>query len=160
MLGMADAAAAEHALAQLFPADALSAPVGSTVARATRESFPLAGEFELWGAAAGPRLLFATDTALIAAAAGDAPAVERDRTVPDPAWRVDALASVSMTKALPLVRRWAAPISGLIGARWPRAPQLTDDLDLLGAIRTVRVVGGSDARFERAAVTVQVGDLP
>lgn len=160
IFGMADAAAAGRALPLLFPPGARTARLGSTLALATRESFPLAGEFELWGATDGPRLVFATDASLIAAVTEGTGPVTADDRRREPDWRVSSLASVSMTKALPLLRRWSAPLSGLIGARWPEAPQAAADIDLLAAVRTVRLVAGSDGRFERAAITLDVGDLP
>lgn len=158
VIGMASAAAAAGALPQLFPPGARTSVAGATLARGTRESFPLAGEFELWGAAIGSRLVFATDTGIIAALVADADPEEPAASAP--AWPVDAVARLSMEKALPLLRRWSAPLSGLLAANWPAAPDLIRDLDLLAAVRTVRVAAGSDGRHDRAAITLDLRDLP
>ena len=158
VIGMASAAEAARTLPLLFPPGARSASGGGTRALATRESFPLAGEFELWGAAIGPQLVFATDTALIDAAATDAGS-NAARNHEDPSWAVRTVATISMEKALPLLRRWGAPLSGLVAASWPEGPDIARDLGLLGAVGTVRVVAGSDGRFDRAAVTLDVHDL-
>ena len=64
-----------------------------------------------------------------------------------------------MEKALPLLRRWSAPLSGLVAANWPEAPDIARDLGLLAAVGTVRVAAGSDDRFDRAAITLAVHDL-
>ena len=156
---MPSAAEAARALPLLFPPNARSAAGAGTRALTTRESFPLAGEFDLWGAAVGPNLVFATETALIDAAAADAGS-GTPRDPADPAWPVSAIASVSMEKALPLLRRWGAPLSGLVAARWPQAPDLSRDLALLAAVGTVRLAAGSDDRFDRAAITLTLHDLP
>lgn len=157
-IGMASAPEAARALPLLFPPHARSATGGGALALSSRESFPLAGQFELWGAAIGPRLVFATDTSLL-----DAAAAEPEMTLPpDPAgrsWQVDAIAALSMDKALPLVRRWSAPLSGLVAASHPLAPDVARDLGLLDAVGAVRVAAGSDGRFARAAVTLGVRDL-
>jgi hypothetical protein len=161
MVGMGSAGEAARSLPLLFPRGARTAAAGGTQALATRESFPLAGEFELWGAALGPRLVFATDTALIDAAAADAAdGSTNDPPVPEPGWQVRAIGALSMDKALPLLRRWAAPLSGLITARWPAAPDVSRDIDLLAALGTVRVAAGSDGRRDRAAITLHLRDLP
>lgn len=110
------------------------------------------------GAAIGSRLVFATDTSLIVAAAADAGAEDARRPA-DPSWTVSAVATISMEKALPLLRRWSAPLSGLVAASWPEAPDISRDLDLLAAVGAVRVTAGFDERFERAAVTVDVHDV-
>ena len=158
VIGMASAAEAAAALPLLFPPGARTATGGGTRALATRESFPLAGEFELWGAAIGPQLVFATDTSLIDAAAADA-GTGATRNPGDPSWAVSTVASISMEKALPLLRRWGAPLSGLVAANWPEAPDIARDLGLLAAVGTVRVAAGSDDRFDRAAITLDVHDL-
>ena len=158
VIGTASAAEAARALPLLFPPGARTGTGGGSRALATRESFPLAGEFDLWGAAIGPQLVFATDTSLIDAAAADAGTV----TTPhpgDPSWSVHTVASLSMVKALPLLRRWGAPLSGFVAANWPQAPDSTRDLGLLAAVDTVRVAAGSDDRFNRAAITIAVHDL-
>ena len=64
-----------------------------------------------------------------------------------------------MEKALPLLRRWGAPLSGLVLANWPQMPDVARDLGLLAAVGTVRVAAGSDGRFDRAAITLDVHDL-
>ena len=64
-----------------------------------------------------------------------------------------------MEKFLPLLRRWSAPLSGLVAANWPEAPDIARDLGLLAAVGTVRVAAGSDDRFDRAAITLTVHDL-
>lgn len=158
LFGMTSAVEAARVLPLLFPPGARSATAGEARALASRESFPLAGEFELWGAAIGPQLVFATETALIAAAAaGTVAGAARDPE--DPTWAVGTVAAVSLEKALPLLRRWNAPLSGLVAANWPDAPDVARDLDLLGAVGTVRVAAGSDDRFDRAAITITVHDL-
>lgn len=158
VIGMTSAVEAARVLPLLFPPGARSAAAGEARALASRESFPLAGESELWGAAIGPHLIFATETSLIAAAsAGTVAGAARDPGAPT--WPVGTVAAVSMEKALPLARRWSAPLSGLVAANWPEAPDLARDLDLLGAVGTVRVAAGSDDRFDRAAITVTVHDL-
>jgi len=158
-IGMASAADADAALPLLFPPGARTGTGGGVRALATRESFPLAGEFELWGAAIGRHLVFATDTTLLdattAGAAGGAAAHPGD-----PSWSVNTVASLSMEKALPLLRRWSAPLSGLVLANWPEAPDIARDLGLLAAVGSVRAAAGSDDRFDRAAVTITVHDLP
>jgi hypothetical protein len=159
MIGMTSAAEATRAIPLLFPPGARTGTGGGTRALATRESFPLAGEFELWGAAIGPQLVFATDTTLIDAAAADAGA-GTTRNAGDPSWAASTVASLSMEKAQPLLRRWSAPLSGLVTANWPEAPDIARDLGLLAAIGTVRVAAGSDGRFDRAAITLTVHDLP
>ncbi len=68
VIGTSSASEAAHALPRLFPPGARTGTGGGTRALATRESFPLAGGFEFWGAAIGRQLVFATDTALIDAA--------------------------------------------------------------------------------------------
>jgi hypothetical protein len=159
VIGMGSAAEAARALTQLYPPGARTAAGGGTQALATRESFPLAGEFELWGAAVGPQLVFATETSLIDATVAEPDAV----TTPgpgDPSWTVGTVASLSMEKLLPLLRRWGAPLSGLVEASWPQGPDVVRDLGLLAAVGTVRVTSGSDVRFDRAAVTLTVHDLP
>jgi hypothetical protein len=84
-----------------------------------------------------------------------------DPIVPEPPeWDVRAVAAISMDKILPLLQRWSAPLSGLIAARWPDAPEITRDLGLLAATGTVRVVAGSDDRRDRAAITLNLRDLP
>ena len=161
VIGMGSAEEAARSLPLLFPRGSRTAAAGGTRAFATRESFPLAGEFELWGAAVGPRLVFATDTTLIDAAAadtGEGKAV--DPPVPEPGWQVRAVAAISMEKALPLLQRWAAPLSGLMAARWPTAPDVSRDIDLLAALGTVRVAAGSDGRRDRVAITLRLRDLP
>jgi hypothetical protein len=161
VVGMGSAGEAARSLPLLFPHGARTAAAGGTRALATRESFPLAGEFELWGAAIGPRLVFATDTALIdAVSAAEVEGNPKDRSVPEPGWQVRALAAISMEKALPLLRRWAAPLSGLMAARWPEAPDISRDVELLAALGDVRVIAGSDDRRDRAAITLQLRDLP
>ncbi len=158
VIGMPSAAEAARALPLLYPPTARTASGGGTPALATRESIPLAGEFDLGGAAVGPQLVFATDTALIAAVADDGG--EAAASDPgDPPWPVSAVASVSVEKALPLLRRWSAPISGLLAAKWPDAPDIARDIDLLGAVSTMRAAAGSDGRFDRAAITLTVHDL-
>jgi hypothetical protein len=158
MIGMPSASEAARALPLLFPPGARTAAAGGTRALVTRESFPLAGEFELWGAAIGPQLVFATDTSLIDAAAAEPDsAATRDRA--DPAWPVSAVAAISMEKFLPLLRRWGAPLSGLVAANWPEAPDITRDLGLLAALGSVRMAAGSDDRFDRAAITLDVHDF-
>jgi hypothetical protein len=162
-LGLRGDAAARDLLPLLFPPGARSASTGGVTALASRESIPLAGEFDLWGAADGPSLLFATDPGLLAAAigsggaGGDAAIAEALPQAPD--WRVDAIAEISMEKALPLLRRWAGPLSALLAARWPEAPDLTRDLDLAAALRTVRAVVGSDGKRDRSLVTLDFRDL-
>ena len=158
MIGMPGAGESASTLASLFPPDARTATAGGTRALATRESFPLAGEFEFWGAAIGSQLVFATETALIDAATGT-PAAETGRQSGDPSWTVDAVASLSMEKALPLLQRWSAPLSGLAAVRLPDAPDVTQDLALLGAVGTVRMSAGSDDRYDRAAITLTLHDL-
>ena len=158
LIGMASAAEAARALALLYPPGARAAAAGGTQALATRESFPLAGEFELWGAAIGPHLVFATDTSLIDAAAADA-GHDTAHAGNGPSWAVSALATISMDKALPLVQRWSAPLSGLLAARWPQGPDIARDLGLLAAIGTVRVAAGSEEHLDRAAITLTVHDL-
>lgn len=161
VVGMADAPAAAEAVRLLFPPGARSAAAGGTRALSTRESFPLAGEFELWGAAVGTRIVFATDTSLIDAVAADPGAgAAAGPVVAEPGWRVTSVAAISMEKAVPLVRRWAAPLSGLLAARWPGAPPLERDLELLSAVSTVRVAAGTDDRRDRAAITLHLHDLP
>jgi hypothetical protein len=158
VIGVADAAKAAAALPLLFPPGARTGTGGGTRALATRESFPLAGEFDLWGAAIGPRLFFATDPALIDAAVAVA-GTGTTRNPGDPSWAVSTVASLSMEKALPLLRRWGAPLSGYVAANWPEAPDIARDLGLLAAVGTVRVAAGSDGRFDRAAITLTVHDL-
>ncbi len=158
MIGMASAPEAARALPSLFPPGARTAVGGGTRALATRESFPLAGEFELWGAAIGSHLVFATDTSLIDEAAADA-GVGITRRPEDPSWPVGTVATISMEKLLPLLRRWGAPLSGLVVANWPEAPDITRDLGLLAAIGDVRMAAGSDNRFDRVAITLTVHDL-
>jgi hypothetical protein len=158
VIGTASAAEAANALPLLFPAGARTGTGGGTRALATRESFPLAGEFELWGAAIGPQLVFATDTALIdAATAGSVTGATGNPG--DPPWSVGTFASISVEKTLPLLRRWGAPLSGFVAANWPEAPDITRDLGLLAAVDTVRMAAGSDGRFDRAAITIAVHDL-
>jgi hypothetical protein len=161
VVGMGSAAEAARSLPLLYPAGARTA-AGGTRALVTRESFPLAGEFELWGAAIGPRLVFATDAALLDTAAADAGSgVPGAPVVPEPpGWDVRAVAAISMDKTLPLLQRWSAPLSGLIAARWPEAPEITRDLGLLAATGKVLVVAGSDDRRDRAAITLNLRDLP
>ena len=158
VIGMASATEAARALPLLFPLGARSASAGGTRALATSESLPLAGEFELWGAAIGSQLIFASGTSLIDAAAVDAgPDVVNQ---PDPpAWPVSAVASISMDKFLPLLQRWRAPLSGLFTASWPDGPDFARDLGLLAAIGDVRVAAGADDRLDRAAITFSVHDL-
>jgi len=158
VVGMASEAEAARTLPLLFPPGARTGTGGGARALATRESFPLAGEFELWGAAIGPKLVFATDTSLIDAAAADAD-TGSTRSPGDPSWSVNTVASISMEKVLPLLRRWGAPLSGFVAARWPEAPDIARDLGLLAAVGTVRVAAGSDDRFDRAAITITVNDL-
>ncbi|MHB8835160.1 MAG: hypothetical protein ACYC9Y_05550 [Candidatus Methylomirabilia bacterium] len=158
VVGMASAFEAARALPLLYPPGARTRTGGGTRALATRESFPLAGEFELWGAAIGRQLVFATGTALLDAAADDAGAVAT-RGPGDPSWSVGTVASISMGKALPLLRRWGAPLSGLALANWPGAPDIARDLGLLAAVGSVHVAAGSDDRFDRAAITIAVHDL-
>lgn len=157
VIGMASAAEAANALPLLFPPGARTATAGGTRALATRESFPLAGGFDLWGAAVGPQLVFATDTALIAAAADAGSGATSNPG--DPSWRVGTVAAISMEKLLPLLLRWGAPLSGLVAANWPAAPDILRDLDLLGAVGTVRVAAGHDDHFDRAAISITVHDL-
>jgi hypothetical protein len=158
MIGMASAAESVRALPLLFPPGARSASGGGNLALTTRESIPLAGAFDLWGAAIGPHLVFATDTSLIDAVRAD-PAGEATVDVSRPPWQVRTVATISMDKTLPLLRRWAAPLSGLVVARWPEMPNVVRDLGLLGAIGTVRLAAGSDEQFDRAAITLDVHDL-
>jgi len=158
VIGMGSAAAAARTLPLLYPAGARTAAGGGTRALATRESFPLAGEFELWGAAIGPQLVFATETSLIDAASADPGAVAAPRP-DDPSWTVGAVATISMEKLLPLLRRWGAPLSGLAAASWPEGPDIVRDLGLLAAVGTVQMTAGSDVRFDRAAITLTVHDL-
>ena len=161
VIGMASAGAAREALPLLYPPGARTAAAGGARALATRESVPLAGDFDLWGAAIGPRLIFATDTALIDALAKDADAAPTaDSRQGDPAWRVAAVAAISLEKAQPLLRSWSAPLSGLFSARWPRGPEIASDVALIAAVRTVRATVGSDGRRDRAAITVNLRDLP
>lgn len=158
-IGMGSDAAARAALPQLFPRGARSSTVGGLTALASRESIPLAGDFELLGAAVGPLLVFATEPALLSAVAGaSAPAGAAE--APDKAWRVDTVAEFSVEQTLPLLGRWATPLSGLVSARWPDAPDISRDLALLGAVRTVRATVGTDGRRDRALVAVHVRDLP
>jgi hypothetical protein len=158
VIGMTNAAKAAAALSLLFPPGARTGTGGGTRALATRESFPLAGEFELWGAAIGPQLVFATDIALIDAAGADA-GTGTTRNPGDPSWAVSTVVSISMEKALPLLRRWGAPLSGFVAANWPAAPDIARDLGMLAAVGTVRVAAGSDDRFDRAAISLTVHDL-
>jgi hypothetical protein len=158
VIGMTNAAKAAAALSVLFPPGARTGTGGGLRALATRESFPLAGEFELWGAAIGPQLVFATDIALIDAAVADA-GTGSTRNPGDPSWEVNTIVSISMEKALPLLRRWGAPLSGFVAANWPEAPDITRDLGMLAAVGTVRVAAGSDDRFDRVAITLTVHDL-
>ena len=158
VIGMADAAEAASALPLLFPPGARSATSGGTRALATRESFPLAGEFEFWGAAVGPQLVFATDTSLIDAAVADPGTVATPRPE-DQTWTASSVATISMEKLLPLLRRWGPPLSGLVAASWPDGPDVTRDLGLLAAVGTIQVTAGSDSRFARAAITLNLHDL-
>jgi hypothetical protein len=158
-IGMKDATAARTALPRLFPPGARSAPAGAATALASRESIPLAGTFDLWGAAIGQDLVFATDTGLIEAA-GESPATPGASREEAPGWQVDTVAALSMEQALPLLRRWAPPLSGLIAARWPEIPDLTRDLDLLSAVRSVRITVGSEDRRDRALATILLRDVP
>ena len=158
-IGMKDAFAARAALPRLFPPGARSAPAGAVTALASRESIPLAGSFDLWGAAIGQDLVFATDTGLIEAA-GQAAAMPGASREEAPGWQVDTVAALSVEQALPLLRRWVPPLSGLIAARWPGIPDLTRDLELLAAVRSVRVTVGSDDRRDRALATILLRDLP
>lgn len=158
VIGMASAAEAAAALPLLFPPGARTGSGGGTRALATRESFPLAGEFELWGAAIGNQLIFATDTSLIDAATAET-GTGTIRNPGDPSWPASTVASISMEKALPLLRRWSAPLSGLAAANWPQAPDVARDLGLLAAVDTVRVSAGSDDRFDRATIAFTVHDL-
>jgi hypothetical protein len=158
VVGMVSPAEAARALPLLFPPGARTATGGGTRALGTRESFPLAGEFELWGAAIGPQLVFATETSLIDAAVADPGAVTTPGPA-DPSWAVGAVATISMEKLLPLLRRWGAPLSGLVEASWPKGPDVVRDLGLLAAVGTVQVASGADARFDRAAITITVHDV-
>jgi hypothetical protein len=160
---MPSGAEARAALPLLFPPGARSATAGGVTALASRESIPLAGELDLWGAAVGSTLVFATDTGLIAAAAGTGggEAGATAAVLPGaPDWRIDAVAEVSMEQALPLLRRWGPPLSALLAARFPSIPDLTRDLDLAAAVRTVRVIVGSDEKRQRALITLHLRDLP
>jgi hypothetical protein len=147
VIGMASAAKAAAALSLLFPPGARTGTGGGTRALATLESFPLAGEYELWGAAIGPQLVFATDVALIDAAVADA-GTGTTRNPGDPSWAVSTVASISMEKALPLLR-WGAPLSGLsprtAGGAGHRARSRPARYG-----RDVRVAAGFDDRFDRA----------
>lgn len=161
IVGMASAAEAADVLPALFPAGARTAAASGTRALATRESFPLAGGFDLWGSALGRRLVFATDLSLIDAVATDTgTATPEQPTAASPGWRVQEIGVLSVEQALPLLRRWAAPISGLLAAKWPDAPDLTGDIELLATVRAVRVTVGSDDRLQRAAVALTLRDRP
>jgi hypothetical protein len=158
VVAMKDAAAARAALPELFPSGARTARAGRFDAVATRESIPLAGEYDLWGAAVGGDLVFATGTDLIAAlaaeGAGGAPAL------PEPGWAADAVAVVSVEKALPLLRRYAPVLAAMLSARYRGVPDLGHDLQLLGAVRTVTAVAGAAEGGSRMLLTLQLRDLP
>jgi hypothetical protein len=128
--------------------------------RSTRESLPLAGEFELWGAAAGDRLVLATQRALIeglAAAPGrvggpvDAAAGGRP---------LDSITTLNPTKLLPALRRYAPPLAGLLRARYRGAPDVSSDLELLAAVRAIAATTGSSGAGTLLHITLDVGDLP
>lgn len=158
LVGMPSSAESSRVLPLLFPPGAREATGGGTRALATRESFPLAGQFDLWGAAIGPQLVFATDPSLFDAVRADT-GTAADRPSERASWPVSTVAAVSMEKALPLLKRWGAPLSGLVAAKWPDSPGVARDLGLLAAVGTVRVAAGSDDRFDRAAITLDVHDL-
>jgi hypothetical protein len=126
----------------------------------TRESLPLAGEFELWGAAAGDRLVLATRQALIEGLAASAPG---NGTAPAAAARdrpLDAVTTINVTKLLPALRRYAPPLSGLLRARLRGAPDVSRDLELLAAVRAIAVTTGSSPAGPLSRITLEVGDLP
>ncbi len=157
---MRDEQAARAALRMLYPAGARTAPSRWGTALATRESLPLAGEFELWGAAAGATLLFATRASLLEALEKSAHDQNRGAAfVPDAAWPFDTVTTLNAARALPLLRRYAAPLTGLARARYPGSPDLGSDLALLQALRSVAVISGTSDHGTLARITVDVGDF-
>jgi hypothetical protein len=158
---MRDADAARQALRLLFPAGARSAAGRWGTALSTRESFPLAGEFELWGAAAGERLVLATQQALVEGlGAIAAPGSGGPGAGPYDGGPLDSVTTLNVTKLLPALRRYAPPLAGLLRARYRGAPDLSRDLELAAAVRAVAVTTSTSAAGTRARITLQVGDLP
>lgn len=165
IVGMPDPAAAATALRLLYPRGSRSGDVGGLEVISTRESLPLLEPFELWGAAAENQLVFATDSGLMVGLRPGSGGERAAATMPDPAaalgdgWRVEAVAAVSMEKALPLLRRYALPLSGLLRARSENVPDLPRDLELLGAIRAVTVYTGSrpEGSLTRVRITIAGG---
>ena len=103
---MRDSAAARQALRLLFPPGARSATGRWGEALSTRESFPLAGEFELWGAAAGDRLaLEPTGRSSRRSSAGDPPG-GGPGVAATPGFRpLDSVTTLDLAKLLPALRR-------------------------------------------------------
>lgn len=164
LVGMSSPAAAGEALRLLFPRGSRSTDVRGMQAFSTLESLPLAGSFELWGAAADRYLVFATDTRAMEALRTGSGAAPLPARVPDPATalggegRVEAISALSMVKTLPLLRRYAPPLSGLLRARYPEAPDLAKDVELLGAIRSITVYAGSVPAGTLTRIRLSLGD--
>ncbi|HEY6000953.1 MAG TPA: hypothetical protein VI078_16830 [bacterium] len=159
-IAMRDGAAAQEALRRLFPPDARSATAGRWgTALSTRESLPLAGEFDLWGAAAGGRLVLATQPALIEALGPDAAPTGAVPALPAGA-ALESVSAIDVARLLPAVRRYAAPVAGLLRARQRGLPDVARDLELIAAVRTAGVAAGWTQAGSRSRITLAVGDLP
>jgi hypothetical protein len=160
-VGMRDEEAARGALRQLFPAGARSASGTWGQMLETRESLPLAGEFELWGAAAGSRLVLATQRALIEGLPATAPGSARASAAPRGEDRaIDTVTTVNVTKLLPVLRRYAPPLAGLLRARYRGLPDLSRDVELLAAVRALAATTVAAPTGTLSHVTVDLGDLP
>lgn len=159
-VGMRDPGAARQALRLLFPPGARSAAGRWGEALSTRESFPLAGEFELWGTAAGDRLVLATDRALLEALDSGAAPGDGPGDAADPGFRpLDSVTTLDLARLLPALRRYAAPLSGLLSARYG-LPDVSRDFDLLAAVRSVAVITGASPAGFVSRTTLELGDLP
>jgi hypothetical protein len=159
-IGMRDADAARQALQLLFPPGVRSATGRWGTALATRESLPLAGDFELWGAALEDRLVLATRLPLIEGLAA-APPGRDDEAAPAADGRaLDSVTTLNVTKLLPALRRYAPPLAGLVRARFRGAPDVSRDLELLAAARSIAVTTATSPAGILSRVTLDVGDLP
>jgi hypothetical protein len=165
LVGMQSPAAAGETLRRLFPRTARSRDIVGSTAYTTRESLPLAGSFDLWAAAAGRFLLFASDAALLEEAARAAAGGGPSAGGVDPGallgsgWQADAYTELTVGKAMPIARRYAPVLTGWLQARFGSAPDLGCDVELLRAIRSVTVATGTGADGSLARVRLSLADL-
>jgi hypothetical protein len=114
----------------------------------------------LWGAALEDRLVLATQLPLIEGLAAAPPGRDGEAAPAADGRALDSVTTLNVTKLLPALRRYAPPLAGLVRARFRGAPDVSRDLELLAAARSISVTTATSPAGILSRVTLDVGDLP